>query len=164
MKNAHFVALASLLTLAACADASEQPNRRAQAATSTEDVTSSDDVTAPTDTTPGDAQPDASPPPACTPMASSGGSANPASAYCANLGYTLDESSNCVFPNGTSCEEWAFWRGECGGEFSFCGLHGGTIASKTVDNGSWTGVYAVCTLPDGASCEDKDFAATCECK
>jgi len=50
------------------------------------------------------------------------GMPNPASVYCEEQGYTLeirtDESGGqygvCVFPDGSECEEWAFFRGECG--------------------------------------------------
>lgn len=49
------------------------------------------------------------------------GIANPASVNCAEKGGTLeiltDETGGqfgmCNFPNGKSCEEWAFFRGEC---------------------------------------------------
>ena len=51
----------------------------------------------------------------------SGGLPNPASKYCLDQGYELeirtDESGNqygvCIFPDGSECEEWAFFRGEC---------------------------------------------------
>lgn len=47
--------------------------------------------------------------------------ANPASVYCEEQGGKLDirTDSNggqvgmCVFPNGSECEEWAYFRGEC---------------------------------------------------
>ena len=47
---------------------------------------------------------------------------NPASVYCMQNGNTLeihtaaDGSRNgiCVFPDGSTCEEWAYYRGECG--------------------------------------------------
>jgi putative hemolysin len=47
---------------------------------------------------------------------------NPASVYCEQNGNTLeirtaDDGSQygvCVFPNGSSCDEWAYYRGECG--------------------------------------------------
>jgi Tol biopolymer transport system component/putative hemolysin len=49
------------------------------------------------------------------------GLANPASVYCEEQGYTLemrtDENGDygvCIFPDGSECEEWAFYRGECG--------------------------------------------------
>lgn len=48
--------------------------------------------------------------------------ANPASEKCLSLGYSLkiqkDERGGefgiCVFPDGTLCDEWEFFRGECG--------------------------------------------------
>ena len=46
---------------------------------------------------------------------------NPASVYCVDLGYELtivDEPEGqvgmCNFPDGTQCEEWSFFEGECG--------------------------------------------------
>jgi putative hemolysin len=50
-----------------------------------------------------------------------GGLPNPASKYCVDQGYRLeirsDEAGNqygvCIFPDGSECEEWAFFRGEC---------------------------------------------------
>ena len=46
---------------------------------------------------------------------------NPASAYCGEQGGKLEIRTGtdggqygvCVFPNGSECEEWAFFRGEC---------------------------------------------------
>lgn len=48
--------------------------------------------------------------------------ANPASIYCEQLGYRLEivtaddgsQSGLCIFPDGRSCDEWAYYRGECG--------------------------------------------------
>jgi hypothetical protein len=50
---------------------------------------------------------------------------NPASLYCVQSGYTLVIITNadggeygvCVFPDGNECEEWAFFRNECGAEY-----------------------------------------------
>jgi putative hemolysin len=47
---------------------------------------------------------------------------NPASVYCKEQGYkheirtAADGSQNgiCVFPDGSECDEWAYYRGECG--------------------------------------------------
>jgi hypothetical protein len=47
---------------------------------------------------------------------------NPASVYCTQQGNKLeirpgaDGSQNgiCVFPDGSTCDEWAYYRGECG--------------------------------------------------
>jgi len=45
---------------------------------------------------------------------------NPASQYCVDQGYELEirseedgEVGYCIFPDGTECEEWAYYRGEC---------------------------------------------------
>lgn len=47
---------------------------------------------------------------------------NPASVYCEQNGnkleiHTADDGSQsgvCVFPDGSTCDEWAYFRGECG--------------------------------------------------
>jgi putative hemolysin len=45
---------------------------------------------------------------------------NPASVHCEEQGYTLEmreeaggTAGYCIFPDGTECEEWAYYRGEC---------------------------------------------------
>lgn len=46
---------------------------------------------------------------------------NPASRFCEDQGYKLEsrtaadgsQTGYCLFPDGTECEEWAFFRGEC---------------------------------------------------
>ncbi len=51
--------------------------------------------------------------------------ANPASVYCVQSGYTLEIKTNadgseygvCIFPDGNECEEWAFFRNECGSRY-----------------------------------------------
>jgi putative hemolysin len=50
------------------------------------------------------------------------GLANPASVHCQDQGYTLEihtaedggQYGVCIFPDGSQCDEWAFYRGECG--------------------------------------------------
>lgn len=47
---------------------------------------------------------------------------NPASVYCTQHGNKLEihtaadgsQSGVCVFPDGSACDEWAYFRGECG--------------------------------------------------
>jgi putative hemolysin len=47
---------------------------------------------------------------------------NPASVYCKQQGNKLDirtaadgsQNGTCVFPDGSTCDEWAYFRGECG--------------------------------------------------
>lgn len=100
--------------------------------------------------------------PACQPLPPPGGSANPAAVYCAAMGNHLD-GSDCVFGDGTRCEEWSFYRGACGQAHSFCNLHGGSVTSVTEDAGTWTAVYAECSF-GGVHCKESAFAETCECK
>ena len=53
---------------------------------------------------------------------SQAGMSNPASVYCTQQGNKLeirtaaDGSQNgiCIFPDGSTCDEWAYYRGECG--------------------------------------------------
>lgn len=60
---------------------------------------------------------DVAPAPTATPA----GIANPASTYCAEQGGTSEirtaedgsQSGVCRFSNGSECDEWAFFRGEC---------------------------------------------------
>ena len=65
------------------------------------------------------AQPTLVPASTGTPMANM---ANPASVYCEEQGNKLEmrtaadgsQTGICVFPDGNVCDEWAFYRGECG--------------------------------------------------
>ncbi len=63
----------------------------------------------------------AMPEPAATDMPQAG-MPNPASVYCTQNGNKLEihtaaddsQSGICVFPDGSTCDEWAYYRGECG--------------------------------------------------
>jgi putative hemolysin len=104
------------------------------------------------------------------------GMANPASVNCVNIGGTVEikkdasggEYGMCRFQNGTSCEEWALFRGEgCkpGIEPSatatvigmpnpaavYCGQVGGT--SKTLKNPDGS-EYGMCVFANGTSCDE----------
>jgi uncharacterized protein len=67
------------------------------------------------------AAPTAYPAPAAT-NTSSAGIANPASVFCTDHGGKLEiitaadgsQTANCTLPDKTVCEEWAYFRGECG--------------------------------------------------
>lgn len=59
-------------------------------------------------------------PDTATPEANAAGLANPASVFCEAQGGRVDirETANgqqgfCVFSDGSECDEWAFFRGEC---------------------------------------------------
>jgi putative hemolysin len=79
------------------------------------------------------------------------------------MGYETRDS-DCVFPSGARCEQWAFFRGTCGQAQSFCARSGGTVANVVEDRGGFTASYARCTLPSGTSCEEQAFASSCRCE
>jgi len=112
----------------------------------------------------------------CQPGDSLGGEsemANPASVYCEEQGGTLDLTSGmCTFADGSQCDEWAFYRGECspgqasgeavmGGDTQlpnpasvYCEEQGGTSEIVTAADGSQSGV---CHFPDGSVCDEWAF-------
>jgi len=77
---------------------------------------------------------------------------NPASVYCEQNGYTLEirtaedgsQSGVCIFPDGSSCEEWAYFRGECAPASE--GSGGGPGGGEGTDSDGSGG-----TLPQGAT-------------
>jgi putative hemolysin len=103
------------------------------------------------------------PTPSCTPLPEPQGGANPASVYCTSLGYVWKSDGSCGFPDGTSCEEWSFYRGECGQAHSFCNLHGGKISHvEDMVNGMGR-TYGLCTLSSGQSCPEYVYSTACGC-
>ena len=64
--------------------------------------------------------------PAAKPIVNQAQLANPASEYCIQQGGKLeirkDDQGNeygvCIFEDGNECEEWAFFRGECGANYA----------------------------------------------
>lgn len=77
---------------------------------------------------------------------------NPASLYVKFLGYKsevrVDSSGNqsrvCIFPDNTECNEWQFFRGVCGKEFSYCARKGCLTETEVTA----TSQYAVCVCTD----------------
>jgi len=97
---------------------------------------------------------------------------NPASVYCEEQGGTVDirtdadgnQSGVCVFADGSECDEWAFFRGECQpgeslGEDTgianpasvYCEEQGGTSETRITADGSESGV---CVFPDGSEYDE----------
>ncbi len=84
------------------------------------------------------------------------GVANPASEYCIGVGYSEEtrESDSgqygvCIFPDGTECDSWALFRGECGLDKTYCAQQGYT---PEVREGVLT-----CVFPDGSSCPEFEY-------
>lgn len=97
---------------------------------------------------------------------------NPASVHCEEQGGRLemrrDENGSygvCIFDNGSECEEWAYFRGECApadeesdqadaGMANPAAVHceeqGGLLETRTDESGS----YGACIFDDGSECEE----------
>jgi putative hemolysin len=97
---------------------------------------------------------------------------NPAAVYCLENGGTLEvrkdqvgnEYGYCLFPDGSECDEWAYYRGECQPGDSlegnanmpnpasvYCEENGGTVKIVTAEDGSQSGV---CVFTDGSECDE----------
>ncbi len=100
---------------------------------------------------------------------------NPASVYCDENGGKVelrDDASGgvagfCVFPDGSECDEWAYYRGECGpGGIQtdstpvadmpnpasvYCEENGGKVELRDDPSG---GVAGFCVFPDGSECDE----------
>ena len=102
-----------------------------------------------------------------------GGVPNPAAAYCNGLGYKYEIRTSpsgsqygvCVFPDGSECRAWHFFRGKCGQKFTFCETQGFKIENRVKDMGTWKANYAVCVFPDKSECPEYEFfQGTCKSK
>jgi putative hemolysin len=102
---------------------------------------------------------------------------NPASAYCEEQGGTVDirmdsdtggQVGYCVFADGSECEEWAFYRGECAPGDSltdiadmpnpasvYCEEQGGTVDIRT--DPETGGQVGYCVFADGSECDEWAF-------
>jgi putative hemolysin len=73
---------------------------------------------------------------------------NPASVYCIQNGnkheiqMASDGSQNgiCIFPDGSTCDEWAYFRGECGPEAQKSPTPATTVEATTEEIADWWGV------------------------
>jgi hypothetical protein len=101
---------------------------------------------------------------------------NPASDYCVRQGGNLEIRTGsdggqygvCKFPDGGECDEWAFFRGECGpGKATpgtglnmanpasvYCQQQGYQVEIRTASDGSQ---YGVCIFPDRSECDEWAF-------
>ena len=93
---------------------------------------------------------------------------NPASVFCIEQGGTLEiregdggQSGFCVFPDGSECEEWAYYLGDCAPAGAglanpasvYCIEQGGTLEMREGDEGQ----FGVCRFDDGSECEEWAF-------
>jgi putative hemolysin len=92
------------------------------------------------------------------PVDSGVGVPNPSANYCDKLGYEY-ENGECVFQDGTKCDSWAFYRGTCGQEKTYCEQQGFRIENRVEEVGSATYAYAVCVFSDGSECLEEEYLA-----
>jgi putative hemolysin len=98
---------------------------------------------------------------------------NPASKYCVDQGGKLEirteaggEVGYCIFPDGSECEEWSYYRGQCGpgGEAEHkpgmpnpasvhCEEQGGKLEIRDEADGQ----VGYCIFEDGSECEEWAF-------
>ncbi len=115
------------------------------------------------------------------------GIANPASVYCTDQGGKLEirkdgqgnETGFCIFPDGSGCEEWAYFRHECNPDTSttpvenFCGSSTSGKCATNVDckAGGCSGQICQSINEEGAitTCEWQDcydhskYELECQC-
>ena len=95
-------------------------------------------------------------------LSNAAGIPDPAAVYAEKLGYKYevrqDGSGVVIFPDGTQCDGWDFYRGKAGQKWSCCQLHGGKIEARSENMGTWKAEYAVCVFPDGSECSEADYA------
>lgn len=88
---------------------------------------------------------------------SQAGIPNPASVYCDQNGYeheirSADDGSQsgiCVFPDGSECDEWAYFRGECGPAAQASPIPAMTVEATTDASGGY--------MPPGTTEEIADW-------
>jgi len=114
--------------------------------------------------------------PTTSPTTPPAGMPTPASVYCEQQGGKLEIRTDsaggqygvCIFSDGSECDEWAYFRGECSpGQAApaptigmanpasvFCTQQGYRLEMRTGSDG---GQYGVCIFPDGSECEEWSF-------
>ncbi len=86
---------------------------------------------------------------------------NPASVYCTQNGNKLEirtaadgsQSGICIFPDGSTCDEWAYFRGECGQATQQSPTPAMEVVATTTPNSGGSGGY----MPPGTSEEIADW-------
>lgn len=97
---------------------------------------------------------------ACASPSTQAGSPNPASVYCEQNGNKLEivtaadgsQSGICIFPDGSACDEWAYYRGECGPAAQPTPTSGMTVEAITEEVADWRGVIK--SMEPGAQYDD----------
>lgn len=77
------------------------------------------------------------------------GTANPAAVYCNEMGYQYyikdnRQSGVCVMPSGQECDEWSFYSGDCGIDYSYCASKGYQTIQKIDGQDPFNPKYTAC--------------------
>ncbi len=104
------------------------------------------------------------PEPAATDMPQAG-MPNPASVYCTQKGNKLEirtaddgsQSGVCILPDGSTCEEWAYYRGECGPAAQKSPTPAMTVEATTEASGGTEEQASGGYMPPGTSEEIADW-------
>jgi putative hemolysin len=102
---------------------------------------------------------------ACAAPQTQAGMPNPASVYCTHNGNKLeihtaaDGSQNgiCIFPDGSACDEWAYYRGECGPAAQISPTSAMTVEATTEASGGTEEQASGGYMPPGTSEEIADW-------
>ena len=85
---------------------------------------------------------------------------NPAAVYCENLGYEYAIKSTpegdygiCHFPDGSEAEEWKFFEGKEGKEYSYCKQKGYEMKVVSGEKCEYSMQCVVCVLENGEEVE-----------
>ena len=111
-----------------------------------------------------------SPPPHPT-VAPPPGMPNPAAVHCSDQGGEVEirdeaggQAGYCIFPDGSECEEWAFFRGECApgdqkpiGKPNPASVNCMDKGGKLEIRDKAEGQVGYCIFPDGSECEEWAF-------
>jgi dipeptidase D len=112
----------------------------------------------------------ADPTPVPVPTEPPPGQPNPASQLCVERGYQSEirmvaggQAGYCLFPDGSECEEWAYYRGECAPAREAAGMPN-PASQLCVDRGYRSeirdeagGQAGYCLFPDGSECAEWAF-------
>ncbi len=90
---------------------------------------------------------------------------NPASVYCEQNGNTLEiqtaadgsQSGMCIFPDGSTCDEWAYFRGECSPTVQTSPTPAVTVEATKAASGGGTGDGSGGYMPSGSTEELADW-------
>ena len=90
---------------------------------------------------------------------------NPASVYCEQNGNKLDirtaadgsQNGICIFPDGSTCDEWAYYRGECGPAAQKSPTPAMTVEATTAASGGTEEQASGGYMPPGTSEEIADW-------